>query len=257
MVSRPSPAACAEDLRVAFAVGVGGAKLGERVVGHSSQRTFRAMGDLDRCGVERRGERPADAGRLGGRRLLREPRDVGDAPGGGDGPGAGDARRADAVRGRGVGRGGRLRADGGLPGRDAAAPRAGLRERVRQRPQRVQGARRRWSTSSAITRSAHKPLGAPLASDIESVVRPVSHWVRTVRDARSAATDTALAVAAEARAGGVSTLIFPADAGWGPSRGPVGAAAGARSRRRCLRGRSRRPRAALRGRTGRAAAGRR
>ena len=34
---------------------------------------------------------------------------------------------------------------------------------------------------------AHKPLGAPLASDIESVARPVSHWVRTVRDARSAA----------------------------------------------------------------------
>ena len=66
----------------------------------------------------------------------------------------------------------------------------------------------------------HKPLGAPLASDIESVVRPVSHWVRTVRDARAAATDTALAVAA-ARAGGVATLIFPADAGWGESRGPV------------------------------------
>ena len=66
----------------------------------------------------------------------------------------------------------------------------------------------------------HKPLGAPLASDIESVVRPVSHWVRTVRDARSAATDTALAVA-EARAGGVSTLIVPADAGWEPSLGPA------------------------------------
>ena len=69
----------------------------------------------------------------------------------------------------------------------------------------------------------HKPLGAPLASDIESVARPVSHWVRTVRDARSAATDAALAVAA-ARAGGVSTLIFPADAGWGLSRGPAEAA---------------------------------
>ncbi len=67
---------------------------------------------------------------------------------------------------------------------------------------------------------AHKPLGAPLASDIESVVRPVSHWQRTVRDARSAATDTAAAVAA-ARAGGVATLIFPADAGWGPSLGPA------------------------------------
>ena len=35
---------------------------------------------------------------------------------------------------------------------------------------------------------AHKPLGAPLASDIESVARPASHWLRTARDARSAAT---------------------------------------------------------------------
>ena len=69
----------------------------------------------------------------------------------------------------------------------------------------------------------HKPLGAPLASDIEAVVRPVSHWVRTVRDARAAATDTALAVAA-ARSGGVATLIFPADAGWELSRGPADAA---------------------------------
>ena len=40
---------------------------------------------------------------------------------------------------------------------------------------------------------AHKPLGAPLASDIESIARPASHWLRTTRDARSAATDTALA----------------------------------------------------------------
>ena len=35
---------------------------------------------------------------------------------------------------------------------------------------------------------AHKPLGAPLASDIEGIVRPASHWVRTAPDARSAAT---------------------------------------------------------------------
>lgn len=67
---------------------------------------------------------------------------------------------------------------------------------------------------------AHKPLGAPLASDIESVVRPASDWVRTVGDARSAALDTAQAVAA-ARAGGVATLIVPADAGWDPSIGPA------------------------------------
>jgi acetolactate synthase-1/2/3 large subunit len=67
---------------------------------------------------------------------------------------------------------------------------------------------------------AHKPLGAPLASDIESVVRPCSAWVRTVRDARSAALDTAEAVAA-ARSLGVATLIVPADAGWDESLGPV------------------------------------
>ena len=71
----------------------------------------------------------------------------------------------------------------------------------------------------------HKPLGAPLASDIESIARPASHWLRTARDARSAATDTALAVAA-ARAGGVATLILPADAGWEPSLGPAAGAAG-------------------------------
>src|SRR3954464_8821852 len=71
---------------------------------------------------------------------------------------------------------------------------------------------------------AHKPLGAPLASDIESVARPASDGVRPVRDARSAALDTAEAVAA-ARAGGVATLIVPADAGWEESLGPVPAAA--------------------------------
>ena len=45
----------------------------------------------------------------------------------------------------------------------------------------------------------HRPLGAPLASDIESVARPVSNWLRTTRDARSAATDAAEAVAAAPR----------------------------------------------------------
>src|SRR6188472_2476392 len=63
----------------------------------------------------------------------------------------------------------------------------------------------------------HEPLGAPLATDIESVARPCSHWVRTTRNARTAPTDAALA----ARAGGVATLILPADAGWGQSPGPA------------------------------------
>jgi len=67
---------------------------------------------------------------------------------------------------------------------------------------------------------AHKPLGAPLTSDIESIARPVSHWLRTTRDARTAPTDAALAIAA-ARSGGVATLILPADAGWNESAGPA------------------------------------
>ena len=62
----------------------------------------------------------------------------------------------------------------------------------------------------------HKPLGAPLTSDIEGIARPASHWLGTVRDARSAATLTAEAVAA-AKRGGIATLVIPADAGWDPS----------------------------------------
>src|SRR3954451_17443339 len=49
----------------------------------------------------------------------------------------------------------------------------------------------------------HAPLGAPLASDIASVARPVSHWLATARDARGAATDAAHAAAA-AREGGIA-----------------------------------------------------
>src|SRR5919198_2489088 len=55
--------------------------------------------------------------------------------------------------------------------------------------------------------TAHLPLGAPLASDIPSIARPVSHWLATARDARNAATEAARAVAA-AREGGIATLIL-------------------------------------------------
>jgi len=68
----------------------------------------------------------------------------------------------------------------------------------------------------------HAPLGAPLASDIESVARPASHWLARARDARSAAGEAAAAVAAaRSRGGGVATLILPADAGWDASAGPA------------------------------------
>jgi acetolactate synthase-1/2/3 large subunit len=68
----------------------------------------------------------------------------------------------------------------------------------------------------------HKPLGAPLTSDVEGIARPVSHWLATARDARSAATDAAAALAAaRSRGGGVATLVLPADAGWDESAGPA------------------------------------
>ncbi len=68
----------------------------------------------------------------------------------------------------------------------------------------------------------HKPLGAPLTSDVEGIARPASHWLATARDARSAATDAAAALAAaQSRGGGVATLVLPADAGWDESAGPA------------------------------------
>src|SRR4051812_38197093 len=70
----------------------------------------------------------------------------------------------------------------------------------------------------------HKPLGAPLTSDIEGIARPSSHWLGTARDARTAATLAAEAVAA-ARRGGVATLVLPADAGGEQSLGPAAPAA--------------------------------
>jgi acetolactate synthase I/II/III large subunit len=69
---------------------------------------------------------------------------------------------------------------------------------------------------------AHAPLNAPLASDIASVARPVSHWYASARDARSAATDAAAALAAaRGHGGGIATLVVPADAGWEASAGPA------------------------------------
>ncbi len=66
----------------------------------------------------------------------------------------------------------------------------------------------------------HRPLGAPLTSDVEAIAGPASHWLRSARDAREAATLAAEAVAA-ARRGGVATLVLPADAGWDESLGPA------------------------------------
>ncbi|HTO09276.1 MAG TPA: acetolactate synthase large subunit [Myxococcota bacterium] len=68
----------------------------------------------------------------------------------------------------------------------------------------------------------HLAADAPLTSDIESLARPVSRWLRKAATAAALASDTAEAIAAaRARSGGVSTLIVPADCAWGESPGPV------------------------------------
>jgi acetolactate synthase-1/2/3 large subunit len=68
----------------------------------------------------------------------------------------------------------------------------------------------------------HLAADAPLTSDIESLARPVSRWVRKTATAAALPGDTADAIAAaRAGAGGVATLIVPADCAWGESPGPA------------------------------------
>ena len=59
----------------------------------------------------------------------------------------------------------------------------------------------------------HQPLDAPLQSDIETVARNVSQWIRS-SNAPADVTRDALDAIAAARAGSVATLILPADASW-------------------------------------------
>jgi len=61
----------------------------------------------------------------------------------------------------------------------------------------------------------HKRLDAPLESDIDSLARPVSAWLRRSARSADAGADTADAVAAAlGPPGGVATLIVPADVSW-------------------------------------------
>jgi len=59
----------------------------------------------------------------------------------------------------------------------------------------------------------HQPFDAPLASDIVGVARNVSGWVHESTAPGTVGADTAEAIA-QARRGGVATLILPADASW-------------------------------------------
>jgi len=68
----------------------------------------------------------------------------------------------------------------------------------------------------------HVAADAPLTSDIESLARPVSRWVRKSATAAALPGDLADAVAAaRAGAGGVATLIVPADCAWSDAPGPA------------------------------------
>ncbi len=68
----------------------------------------------------------------------------------------------------------------------------------------------------------HLAADAPLTSDIESLARPVSTWVRTSGSAKGVAGDMAEAIAASTSApGGVATLIVPADCAWDAAAGPA------------------------------------
>lgn len=68
----------------------------------------------------------------------------------------------------------------------------------------------------------HKQYDAPLESDIETLARNFSGWIRTSQTSAAVAQDTAEAVAASmSPPGQVATLILPADTCWGESDGPA------------------------------------
>ena len=63
--------------------------------------------------------------------------------------------------------------------------------------------------------SNHLSYDAPLTSDIESLARPMSHWVGRVETADAVGARASAAIAAAwAEPGQIATLILPADAAW-------------------------------------------
>ncbi|WP_210483393.1 acetolactate synthase large subunit [Microvirga antarctica] len=63
----------------------------------------------------------------------------------------------------------------------------------------------------------HLQYDAPLTSDIESIARPMSNWVRTIASVDAMDRDTGDAYAAAVSLPGVATLILPADVAWSPA----------------------------------------
>lgn len=71
--------------------------------------------------------------------------------------------------------------------------------------------------------TAHLKYDAPLASDIEGLARPLSHWVRRTISSNTLAGDAVAAVEqASDRPGKIATLILPGDTSWGEVTVPAG-----------------------------------
>lgn len=68
----------------------------------------------------------------------------------------------------------------------------------------------------------HLPYDTPLTSDIETLARPFSKWLRTSSSSSQLGRDAAEAIlAARTEPGQVATLIVPADVAWGEGGEPV------------------------------------
>jgi acetolactate synthase-1/2/3 large subunit len=68
----------------------------------------------------------------------------------------------------------------------------------------------------------HLEHDAPLTTDIESLARPMSHWVGRVKSADHVSGDAAQAIEqAQTAPGRIATLILPADAAWTETTGPL------------------------------------
>jgi acetolactate synthase-1/2/3 large subunit len=69
--------------------------------------------------------------------------------------------------------------------------------------------------------SYHLAYDAPLTSDIDSLARPVSHWLGRVQQAHDMPGMVTEAVQAAHLGQGVSTLVLPADSAWSEAHGPI------------------------------------
>ncbi|MDX1693315.1 MAG: acetolactate synthase large subunit [Ketobacteraceae bacterium] len=68
----------------------------------------------------------------------------------------------------------------------------------------------------------HKQYDAPLESDIETVARNVSRWIRTSQATKDVGRDAAEAISVSQKAPAeIATLILPADVSWGEGGEPV------------------------------------